>query len=120
MHPPLGVDISFGHVCHLRKALYGLKQAPHAWSQWFVIVIRLLINMLITDDDSKHISQVKQHLSEEFKMSNLSPLEYFLGIEVLQFTKGYYLSQSKYIQDLIARSGLSDNRKATTPMNIHL
>ena len=52
-------------------------------------------------------------------MSHLGPLGYFLGIEVLQSTKGY-LSQSKYIQELIARSGLTDNRTAATPMDIHL
>jgi hypothetical protein len=32
----------------------------------------------------------------------LGQLSYFLGIEVLHSAKGYYLSQSKYIQDLIA------------------
>jgi hypothetical protein len=39
MHPPPGVDIPPGHVCHLCKALYGLKQAPHAWFEQFVTVI---------------------------------------------------------------------------------
>jgi len=43
-----------------------------------------------------------------------------LGIEVLQSTKGYYLSQSKYILDLVARSGLSDHRRAATPMELNL
>jgi len=63
---------------------------------------------------------VKKQLSEQFQMSNLGPLSYFLGIEVLRTAKGYYLSQCKYIQDLIARSGISDNRTATTPMELHL
>ncbi|WVZ87686.1 hypothetical protein U9M48_034287 [Paspalum notatum var. saurae] len=53
-------------------------------------------------------------------MSDLGPLSYFLGIEVLHSEKGYYLSQSKYIQDLIARSGISDHRMAATPMDLHL
>ena len=44
----------------------------------------------------------------------------FLGIEVLHSEKGYYTSQSKYIQDLIARSGITDNRRAATPMDLHL
>ena len=41
-------------------------------------------------------------------MTDLGALSYFLGIEVLQTQKGIYLSQSKYIQDLLNRSGLSD------------
>jgi hypothetical protein len=39
-------------------------------------------DMLITGDNSEHISHVKQHLSKEFQMSDLGPLSYFLGIEV--------------------------------------
>jgi hypothetical protein len=54
---------------------------------------------LTTDYDPNHISHIKKHLSEQFQMSNLDP-HLFLGIEVLQSTKGYHLSQSKYIQDL--------------------
>jgi hypothetical protein len=147
MHPPPGVDTPSGHVCRLRKALYGLKQAPRAWFERFANVIQaagfspsdhdptlfvhlspqgrtlLLLyvdDMLITGDNPDHISQVKKYLSEEFQMSDLGPLSYFLGIEVLQTGKGYYLCQHKYIQDLLARSGLSDNRTAATPMDLHL
>jgi hypothetical protein len=76
--------------------------------------------MLITGDDPEHISHVKKHLGEEFQMPDLGSLSYFLGIEVLQSPKGYYLSQYKYIQDLVARSGISDNCTTATPLDIHL
>jgi len=76
--------------------------------------------MLITGDDAEHISLVKRHLSQQFQMTDLGPLSYFLGIEVSRSDKGYYISQSKYIQDLIARSGIIDTRTAATPMDIHL
>ena len=76
--------------------------------------------MLITGDDIEHISHVKKQLGEQFQMSDLGPLSYFLGIEVLRSAKGYYLSQSKYIQDLLARSGITDSRIAATPMDLHL
>jgi hypothetical protein len=77
-------------------------------------------DMLITGDNSEHISHVKQHLSKEFQMSDLGPLSYFLGIEVQQTSKGFYLSQSMYIQDLLDRSGIPDTRTVATPMDIHL
>jgi hypothetical protein len=147
MHPPPGVNTPSGHVCRLRRALYGLKQAPRAWFQRFISVIvvagfsssehdpalyvhaspkgRTLLllyvdDMLITGDNSDHISHVKKHLSKEFQMSDLGPLSYFLGIQVQQTLKGFYLSQSKYIQDLLDRSGLTDTRPIATPMDIHL
>jgi hypothetical protein len=77
-------------------------------------------DMLITGDNSEHIFYVKQHLSKEFQMSDLGPLSYFLGIEVQQTQKGFYLSQSKYIQDLLDHSGITDARIVATPMDIHL
>jgi hypothetical protein len=77
-------------------------------------------DVLITGDNSEHISHVKQHLSKEFQMSDLGPLSYFLGIEVHQTPKGFYLSRSKYIQDLLDRSGITDTRTVATPMDIHL
>jgi hypothetical protein len=49
-------------------------------------------DMLITGDDPEHISHVKKHLGEQFQMSDLGSLSYFLGIVVLQTPKGYYLS----------------------------
>jgi hypothetical protein len=77
-------------------------------------------DMLITGDNADHILAVKRQLGEQFQMSDLGPLSYFLGIEVLHSTKGYYLSQAKYIQDLIARSGITDTKTAATPMETHL
>ena len=53
-------------------------------------------------------------------MSDLGPLSYFLGIEVQHSPKGYFLSQSKYIEDLVGRSGISANRTTATPMDLHL
>jgi hypothetical protein len=43
-------------------------------------------DMLITGDDMEHISHVKQ-LGEQFQMSDLGPLSYFLGLEVLHSPK---------------------------------
>jgi hypothetical protein len=107
MHPPPGVDTPSEHVCCLRKSLYVLKQAHPAWFQRFVTVIRvvgfspsdhepvlffislhegrtlLLLyvdDMLITGDDPEHISQVKQHFSEQFKMSDLGLLDISVSV----------------------------------------
>lgn len=49
--------------------------------------------MLITGDDLEYITFVKQRLSEQFMMSDLGPLSYFLGIEVTSAAEGYSLSQ---------------------------
>jgi hypothetical protein len=63
---------------------------------------------------------VKRKLSEQFKMSDLGSLRYFLGIEVDCTNDGCYLSQSRYTQDLIARLGLTDTHIPATPMELQL
>jgi hypothetical protein len=55
-------------------------------------------------------------------MSDLGPLHYFLGIEFSSSSEGLYLSQEKYILDLLDRASLTDQRTIETPMelNVHL
>jgi len=119
MQPPPGYSVPEGMVCRLRRSLYGLKQAPRAWFQRFASVVtaasfsasthdpalfihtssrgRTLLlyvdDMIITGDDSEYIAFVKARLSEQFLMSDLGPLRYFLGIEVSSTPQGFYLSQ---------------------------
>jgi hypothetical protein len=78
-------------------------------------------DMIITGDDPEYIVFVKAHLSDQFLMSDLGPLRYFLGIEI-STPNGFFLSQDKYIQDLLDRAYLTDHRTAETPMelNVHL
>jgi hypothetical protein len=73
--------------------------------------------MLITGDDYEYTAFVKARLSEQFHMSDLGPLSYFLGIEVTSTLD--YLSQRKYIHDLLDRAGLTDHRSVDTPMELH-
>ncbi|XP_039806165.1 uncharacterized mitochondrial protein AtMg00810-like [Panicum virgatum] len=149
MQPPPGYSVPEGMVCRLRRSLYGLKQAPRAWFQRFASVVTaagfsasthdpalfvhtssrgrtLLIlyvdDMIITGDDPQFIAFVKARLNEQFLMSDLGPLRYFLGIEVSSTPQGFYLFQEKYIQDLLDRASLTDHCTVETPMelNVHL
>jgi hypothetical protein len=47
-------------------------------------------------------------------MIDLGPLCYFLGIEVSSTSDGFYISQEKYIQDLLTRVALGDERTIET------
>jgi hypothetical protein len=79
-------------------------------------------DMIITGDDPKYTVFVNAHLSNQFLMSDFSPLGYFLGIEISSIPEGLFLSQEKYIQDLFDRAYLTDHRTSETPMdlNVHL
>ncbi|XP_039773535.1 uncharacterized mitochondrial protein AtMg00810-like [Panicum virgatum] len=145
MQPPPGYFVPAGMVCRLRRSLYGLKQAPRAWFEHFSSVIidagfkpsdhdpalfvhtsprgRTLLllyvdDMIITGNDSQFIDLVKMRLNDKFLMSDLSPLHYFLGLEVSSIPDGIYLSQEKYVQDLLSRAGLTNHRTVDTPMEL--
>jgi hypothetical protein len=53
-------------------------------------------DMIITDDDPEYITFVKASLSDQFLMSDLGPLRYFLGIEISSTPEGFFVSREVY------------------------
>jgi hypothetical protein len=94
----------------------------HTSPRGHTLLLLYVDDMIITGNDSEYIAFVKARLSEQFLMSDLGPLRYFLGIEVSSTSDGIYLSQEKYIQDLFAHSSLTHQRTVETPieLNLHL
>jgi hypothetical protein len=43
-----------------------------------------------------------------FKMSMMGELKYFLGFQVKQLQEGTFISQTKYIQDILTKFGMKD------------
>ena len=72
--------------------------------------------MIITGDDIEEISRLQGQLATEFEMKNLRGLKYFLGIEVSKSKQGIFLSQRKYVLDLLSEVGLLDCKPADTPI----
>lgn len=62
----------------------------------------------------------KTKLTQRFDMKDLGPLSYFLGIKVAHFPKHYFLSQSKYITDIIQRAQLIDCRTVDTHLEFNV
>ena len=72
--------------------------------------------MIITRDDSAGIRSLQHFLSQHFEMKDLGTLSYFLGLEVISSSSGYYLSQTKYASDLLSKAGITDNKTVSTPL----
>jgi hypothetical protein len=77
-------------------------------------------DMIITDNDPEYIGFVKARLRDQFLMTDLGPLRYFLEIEVSSTSDGFSISQEKYIQDLLTRAALGDERTVETPMELNV
>jgi len=144
--PGFSEDFQINEVCKLKKALYGLKQSPRAWFGRFTAAMKrygykqsnsdhtlflkrkgdlitcLIIyvdDMIITGSDIEEISQLKNNLFRKFEMKDLGGLKYFLGIKVLRSNKGIFISQRKYIMDLLAETGMVDCKPADTPIQVN-
>ena len=131
-------------VYKLNKALYGLKQAPRAWfsriesyflregfrkcdsEQTFFIKTnklgkRLIISLYVDDliytgDDEAMICEFKDSMMNEFDMSDLGKMRYFLGIEVVQFGEGIFISQKKYALEILKRFGMESSNEVQNPI----
>lgn len=130
-------------VCRLRKSLYGLKQAPRCWFAKLVTALKeygflqsysdyslftytktgIQINVLvyvddivISGNDSAALCAFKSYLSDCFKMKDLGPLKYFLGIEVARSSAGLFLCQRKYTLDIISEAGLLGAKPSGFPI----
>ena len=57
--------------------------------------------MVLTGNDEEEIQRLNQSLAREFDIKDLGNLKYFLGIEVARSRHGIFLSQWKYILDLL-------------------
>ena len=58
----------------------------------------------MTGNDTKKIAELERNLSTDFEMKNLGGLKYFFRIEVARSGKGIFLSQRKYVLDLLAET----------------
>lgn len=134
-------------VYRLKKALYGLKQAPRAWynkidghfrSHGYVrsttehtlyrkviedgksILISLYVDDIIyTSNSVTLIEQFKKEMEDAFKMSDLGLMRFFLGLEIHQLSNGIFISQKRYIEDLINKLNMKGCKHVDTPMGVN-
>jgi hypothetical protein len=84
------------------------------------ILVVYVDDIVITGDDDEEISRLKKALACSFEVKDLGYLHYFLGIGVVYGAQGIYLSQRKYVLDLLAETGMLECRPAPTPVEQNL
>lgn len=50
----------------------------------------------------------KHSMMTEFEMTDLGLMHYFLGIEVVQSATGIFVSQKKYVQEILEKFQMKD------------
>ncbi|GJT84501.1 retrovirus-related pol polyprotein from transposon TNT 1-94 [Tanacetum coccineum] len=143
--PPGFIDFEKpDHVYKLKKALYGLKQAPKAWYdrlKAFLIKheykMGMVDNTLFTKKKSSNLIIVQIYVDDiifgstcqdmcdefakimhdEFEMSMMGELNFFLGLQIKQMEDGIFFNQSKYIKEMLKKFRLEDSKPMKTPMS---
>lgn len=73
-----------------------------------VIFLIYVDDIIVIGNDSSLIQHSISCLNSQFSLKDLGDLSFFLGIQVVRTPSALHLSQSKYINDLLARANMSD------------
>jgi hypothetical protein len=132
MEQPKGFSLTDNpnYVCKLKKALYGLKQAPRAWYYRLDKFLQekgfkkgivdsnlyiksegdnLLVVLVYVDDiifgctNESSVQWFANSMQTEFEMSMIGELSYFLGLQVKQSSAGIFISQEKYLKEMLKK-----------------
>jgi hypothetical protein len=64
------------------------------------------------------VSSFQAMMENEFQMSMMGELTFFVGIQVKQTNEGTFVHQAKYTKDLIKKFVMADAKPVSTPMSM--
>ncbi|GJU03312.1 putative ribonuclease H-like domain-containing protein [Tanacetum coccineum] len=142
--PPGFEDSDFpDRVYKVEKALYGLHQAPKAWYKTLstylldngfqigkidktlfikrdkgdILLIQVYVDDIIFGSTKKSLCiEFEKMIHKKFQMSSMGELTFFLRLQVKQKEDGIFISQDKYVIDILKKFGFTDVKTASTPM----
>lgn len=84
------------------------------------ILISLYVDdMIYTSGSQGLIDQFQAEMKRKFDKADLGLIRYFLGLEIHQSIGGIFISQTRYIEDLLRELNMKQCRYADTPMGIN-
>ncbi|GJY89272.1 putative ribonuclease H-like domain-containing protein [Tanacetum coccineum] len=129
------------------KALYGLHQAPRAWyatlstflekhgykrgtidktlfirrNKKDIMLVQVYVDDIIFGSTNKSwCDEFEALMQSRFQMSSMGELTFFLGLQVKQNKGGIFISQDKYVAEILKKFDLVNVKAAITPMETKL
>ncbi|GJZ06942.1 putative ribonuclease H-like domain-containing protein [Tanacetum coccineum] len=126
------------------KALYGLHQASRAWYETLakylldnrfhkgktdqtlfikkqkgdILLVQVYVDDIIFGSTKKELcTEFEKLMHDKFQMSSMGELTFFLGLQVKQKEDGIFISQDKYVADILRKFSFTDVRTTSTPMD---
>nr|GFB91798.1 hypothetical protein [Tanacetum cinerariifolium] len=95
------------------KALYGLHQAPRAWYE--TLATYLLENGFQRGTIDQTLFIMKQQ--KDIILVQIYVDDIIFGLQVKQKKDGIFISQDKYVAEILRKFGLSEGKSASTPID---
>ncbi|GJV69095.1 putative ribonuclease H-like domain-containing protein [Tanacetum coccineum] len=142
--PPGFEDPQFpDKVYKVEKALYGLHQAPRAWYETLstyllengfrrgtidktlfikkdkgdILLVQVYVDYIIFGSTKKSLCVEFEHMMHKrFQMSSMGELTFFLGLQVKQKDDGIFISQEKYVADILKKFDFATMKTTSTPI----
>ncbi|GJS29744.1 putative ribonuclease H-like domain-containing protein [Tanacetum coccineum] len=95
------------------KALYGLHQAPRAW---YATLSTLLLKSGYRRGTIDKTLFIKKDKNDIMLMSSMGEFTFFLGLQVKQKEDGSFISQDKYVAEILKKFDFASVKTASTPI----
>ncbi|GJQ93450.1 retrovirus-related pol polyprotein from transposon TNT 1-94 [Tanacetum coccineum] len=83
-----------------------------------LIIVQIYVDNIIFDSTCQEIcDDFAKIMHDEFEMSMMGELNFFLGLQIKQMEYGIFLNQSKYIKEMLKKFGLEESKPMKTPMS---
>ena len=84
--------------------------------EYGVLITIVFVDDIIFRDNNEASDKFSKDIKNEFEMSMIGEIEFFLGLQISQNSEGIFISQTKYLKDLLKRFGLENCKPIGTPM----
>ncbi|GJT61723.1 putative ribonuclease H-like domain-containing protein [Tanacetum coccineum] len=82
-----------------------------------ILLVQVYVDDIIFGSTKKELCNAFEKLMhEKFQMSSMGELTFFLGLQVQQKKDGIFISQDKYVGEILKKFGFSEVKTASTPM----
>ena len=82
-----------------------------------LIIVLVYVDDIIFGSTSAHsIQWFANAMKSEFEMSMIGELSHFLGLQIIQKPEGLFLSQEKYLKEMLKKFQMEDTSPISTPM----
>ncbi|GJS48585.1 uncharacterized mitochondrial protein-like protein [Tanacetum coccineum] len=94
------------------KNIHALKDPS-----WIEVIQKIYVDDIIFGSTKKELCNAFEKLMhEKFQMSSMGELTFFLGLQVQQKKDGIFISQDKYVVEILKKFGFTEVKTASTPM----